>query len=89
AMHNGRILRIYGSRTPGLLDGMGQEAAFTEPQGMSFSDNCLYVADTGNHAIRRIDVTTEEVLTIAGTGEQGRLREGSFQEPAAVPLNSP
>jgi hypothetical protein len=35
------------------------------------SDNNLYLADTLNHRIRKIDLTSGEISTIAGTGEAG------------------
>ena len=38
----------------------------------------LYVADTGNHAVRRVDLEAGTVVTIAGTGQQAR----SYPPPA-------
>ena len=40
-------------------------------------DDILYVADTENHALRRVYLAARTVETIAGNGNQGRQREGS------------
>jgi sugar lactone lactonase YvrE len=65
------ILRVFGSGMAGLQDGGGQEAQFNHPRGLALSGSRLYVADTENHAIRRIDLESGQVRTIAGTGEKG------------------
>jgi DNA-binding beta-propeller fold protein YncE len=89
-MPNGRILRAYGSGAPGQLDGMETDAAFDNPQGLACVDNYLYVADTGNHLIRKIDLITHDVSTVAGLGKIGRVKSfESFADPLKVPLNSP
>jgi hypothetical protein len=49
---------------------------------------CLYVADTENHAIRKIDLLERLVTAMAGTGEQGFW--GSVGgDPERTDLNSP
>lgn len=89
-MHNGRILRVYGSSAPGQLDGIAKDAAFDNPQGLICIANYLYVADAGNHLIRKIDLVTHEVTTEAGLGKIGRVKSfESFDDPLKVPLNSP
>ncbi len=89
ARRDGGIVRTFGSKGPGFLDGTEDQASMCEPQGMALVDGKLYVADTGNHAIRRIDLRHGEVQTVAGTGRQGR-REGDFyRDPLQAPLNSP
>jgi hypothetical protein len=55
---------------------------------MALAGTMLYVADTGNHLVRRVDLSRQLVDTVAGTGEQAR----EFNVPGsgrAVPLNSP
>ena len=54
-------------------------ASFRSPQGLAERAGALYVADTGNHAVRRMDLGTGRVETVAGTG---RKAEGALQ-PAA------
>lgn len=89
-MPNGRILRVYGSGAPGQLDGMTTDAAFDNPQGLACVENHLYVADTGNHLIRKIDLVTHEVATVAGLGKIGRVKTFElFEDALKVPLNSP
>jgi len=89
-MPNGRILRAYGSGAAGQLDGMENDAAFDNPQGMACVDNYLFVADSGNHLIRKIDLITHDVSTVAGLGKIGRVKTfESFDDPLKVPLNSP
>jgi DNA-binding beta-propeller fold protein YncE len=53
----------------GLADGLGVEARFRGPMGLTHVNGALYVADVGNHAIRRIDAEGR-VTTFAG-GTQG------------------
>jgi sugar lactone lactonase YvrE len=84
----GRVRRAFGGTSPGFEDGDAASARFRGPQGMALSGDWLYVADTDNHAIRRIDLHNALVVTVAGTGEQAHSghRGGPARE---VPLNSP
>ncbi len=61
----------YGSGTAGLKDGGRADASFSAPQGLIADDDAIYVADTGNHAIRRIERKTGAVTTLAGNGRRG------------------
>ncbi|HEY9781286.1 MAG TPA: thioredoxin-like domain-containing protein [Leptolyngbyaceae cyanobacterium] len=88
---DGEILHLIGTGKPGLTDGSFAEAQFFAPQGMTFDQEqkLLYVADTENHAIRRIDLKNQMVETIAGTHKQShniRPHGGLGLETA---LNSP
>ncbi|MFI5272747.1 MAG: thioredoxin-like domain-containing protein [Ktedonobacterales bacterium] len=79
-----------GAATPGATDGDYDGATFHSPQGMALdaAHDWLYVADTGNSLIRRVNLREQSVTTVAGTGAQGFTRAGSG--PArAMPLNSP
>ena len=51
----------------------------------------LFVADTENHAIRRIDLTARKVVTVAGTGKQLRDAPSMIRhlDPRRVALSSP
>jgi len=82
------VKETIGSGEEGFADGAFEEAAFRHPQGMAFDGKALYVADTENHAIRRIDFDARDVTTVAGTGEQAR--QFNQAGPARrTPLNSP
>jgi hypothetical protein len=87
--HEGRILRQFGSGNPGFWDGRGPDAGFADPQGLAVMKEFLFVADRGNHAIRRIRLISGEVETVAGTGTQGRLIDTDLPDPHTVPINSP
>jgi DNA-binding beta-propeller fold protein YncE len=69
----GRVRTVAGSGEAGLSDGPLTEARFSGPQGLAFDAvrNLLFVADTGNHALRAIDLGRRTVRTLAGTGERG------------------
>lgn len=71
---SGNILHIIGSGKTGLVDGNFTTAQFFRPQGVVWNDDVLIVADTENHAIRKIDFVQNEVITLAGTGKQGSWR---------------
>ena len=73
---DGAVQQVIGSGEEALLDGGFTGCAFNHPQGVALDGGTLYVADTENHAIRKIDLAAGTVETIAGTGEQGHTREG-------------
>ena len=56
---------ILGDGFSGLLDGQGTATRFYEPSGLSICRNWLYIADTNNHAIRRVDLNTLTVKTLS------------------------
>ncbi len=87
--HHGRVLRAFGSHSPGLVDAAGIFAAFSNPQGLCLDGDFLYVADAGNHAIRRIDLIAGEVTTIAGNGMHGVMNQAWYEDPRQVSLNTP
>ena len=66
----GKLLATIGSGRAGKQDGSFAEASFSNPQGMALREGKLYVADTGNHMIRAIDLVNKRVKTIAGNGDQ-------------------
>ena len=84
-----RFLRTLGTGLPGFADGDAEVAAFREPQGMDATGTTLYVADTGNHAVRAVDLETGAVHTVAGTGELGRGGRADPRQPRSFPLRSP
>jgi len=69
----GEVGTAIGSGEPGFADGAFGEARFRHPHGLAFDGATLYVADTGNHAVRAVDLETRTVRTVAGTGERGDL----------------
>jgi DNA-binding beta-propeller fold protein YncE len=85
----GAVLRQYGSASEGFLDGKGESAAFNNPQGMVLVDDFLYVADAGNHAVRRIHIRTDDVDTIAGNGKVGTAGPLMPALPVSCSLNFP
>lgn len=64
----GKVGFTIGTGEPGFRDGRFDDAAFRNPQGLALQGTKLYVADTGNHSIRLIDLEGKTVETVAGTG---------------------
>jgi streptogramin lyase len=57
--------------------GPATEAQLSEPHSISIDESgAIYVADIGNHRIRRVDPTTGIIDTIAGTGNRRMPRDG-------------
>lgn len=84
-----RVLTVYGG-DEGLHDGGPDAAKFRTPRALALdhANARLFVADTANHAVRMIDLKTETVRTIAGTGEPaGETRGGAVG--VTQPLRSP
>jgi len=64
----GAVTTIAGTAgTTGSADGTGAAATFFYPLGITTDGTNLYVADTDNHTIRKIVISTGAVTTIAGT----------------------
>ena len=86
---SGQVLQQYGCGTPGFIDGAGTAAAFNNPRGMALAGEFLYVADQGNHAIRRIHINSDDVVTVAGTGKAASSSVTAGLKPVEVGLNAP
>ncbi|MFT5526800.1 MAG: thiol-disulfide isomerase/thioredoxin, partial [Pirellulaceae bacterium] len=98
-----KLVEVIGSGKIGSADGSYAAASFDHPQGMTIHANMLYLADTENHMLRKIDLAAKSVSTIAGIGEQGRtgfpglekltsideLPERWVGAPKTTALNSP
>ena len=72
---DGDLMQIFGTGQEALIDGSAHASAFNHPQGMTLDREILYVADTENHAIRKVNLVSGTVETIAGTGKQGHNRD--------------
>ena len=75
----------------GDRDGVGPEnVRLQHPLGVAWHDGLLYVADTYNHKIKRLDPRTAECRTLLGSGEAGH-EDGPpagarFGEPSDVAI---
>ena len=86
------VLDVIGTGQRGYADGTYDSAMFDQPQGMEIIGDTLYVADVNNHAIRAIDLSVQEVSTIAGTGNMARTLvpfSSIISDPLAFDLRSP
>lgn len=84
-----RIFRIAGSGLRGYSGdgGPALDARFDGPKGIAYADDgSLYVADTENNVIRRIDLKTGIITNVAGTGERG---DGPDGDPLRCKLARP
>ena len=72
---HGRVMhvaRIVGRDEPGHID--GRDALLASPQGIRFDGDALWIADPGNHTVRRAGLDSGDMTTVAGTGQQLRTR---------------
>ncbi|SDF54020.1 NHL repeat-containing protein [Cellulophaga baltica] len=81
----GIVTTLAGSETEGSEDGTGTAASFNSPNGIAVdATGNVYVADTGNHKIRKI-TTSGAVTTFAGSG----TRSGTDANGIAASFNRP
>ena len=75
----GRVVTLTGTGlfAFGDRDGIGKEAVLQHPQDVASAPGAVYIADTYNHKIKRMDLSTLRVTTIAGDGTQGSERRCS------------
>jgi DNA-binding beta-propeller fold protein YncE len=68
---DGQVQHVIGSGEIGRVDGAFDACSFNHPQGMALVGDSLYVADTENHLLRKVDLAKQTVSTAAGTGKKG------------------
>ena len=86
----GVITTVAGTGNPGYSgDGAAATACkLSFPEDVAvLANGDIYIADTGNHAIRKVVAATGTISTIAGTGNPGST--GDFGPATAAKLNSP
>jgi sugar lactone lactonase YvrE len=89
-----RVSTVAGrAGNPGSTDGKGGQARFKEPRGVAVdSQGVIYVADTGNHVIRRIskagDVTTFAGIAGKFGSADGQGSEARFYGPTALAVDT-
>ena len=66
------MIDVIGSGAIGRDDGSFAKATFDHPQGCALDKETLYVADTENHMLRKVDLKAKTVSTIAGVGQQAK-----------------
>lgn len=70
-------------------DGIGSDALLQHPLGvMSGMDGQIYITDSYNHKIKKLDPSSKRVVTLAGTGKAG-FKDGpslsaQFSEPSGI-----
>src|SRR5215472_16958351 len=77
------IVTIAGTGTAGFSGDGGPaiRAQLNNPYGLTIGpDGALYFCEIGNHRIRRLDLATKRISTVAGSGNKGFSGDGG---PAA------
>lgn len=86
----GTISTVAGAGEAGFGGdgGPATSAKFNQPHSICFDgEGRLYVCDIGNHRVRRVDLTTGMIDTLAGTGERKPTPDGA--PVAGTPLKGP
>lgn len=86
---DGKIKTTIGSGVRGFKDGDLKTAQFNNPRGMEFLGNRIIVADTGNHALREVNLEAGQVTTLVGTGKRGFAHNIFGRFGAEVDMASP
>ncbi|HEY1731607.1 MAG TPA: hypothetical protein VGG15_07650, partial [Terriglobales bacterium] len=91
----GLITTVAGTGTQGYGgdNGPATAARLDSPQGLALDANYLYIADTHNQRIRRLDLTTGLITTVAGStagfsGDQGMATAAQFNLPTALAVDA-
>jgi len=83
----GKVTTIAGTNETGYSgDGNAAKIAqLANPTGLVLDDfGNLYIADTGNERIRKVNLSTGIITTVAGTGERGFTEDGGLAKHAEL-----
>ena len=74
-----RIATLAGNGTAGYSgdNGPAPQALVNGPVGVRYHEGFFYFCDTGNHVVRKIDLNTLTISTVAGNGKSGFRRWGT------------
>ncbi len=87
---NVEVIAGTGEQGKGADDVLGTESALNHPIGLSLIENssgdvtAIVFADEGNHRIRKLDMNTQKIHTIAGKGTAGDTGDGGPAKAAAL-----
>ena len=83
-VNNGMVSTLAGNGIADFVDGDIDTAQFNRPTGVAVSPDgvWVYVADSNNHRIRKVQASDGEVSTLAGSGRTG-LGNGGFVDGGA------
>lgn len=89
-MASGDVRTLAGGRSAGFQDGLGTAARFMHPAAVAYSPDGtrIAVADELNHAVRVVHVASQNVTTLAGTGEataSGAVADGHANDAGSPP----
>ncbi len=92
---SGLITTIVGTGVQGYSgdNGLATAARLDSPQGLALDGNNLYIADTHNHRIRKLDLTTKIIVTVAGStagfgGDNGPAAAAQLDLPTALAVDA-
>ena len=89
-LQQGQVTTLAGKCwTPGLQGGEASNARFRSPIGLAYRAGALYVADSDNHCIRRVEEATGQVTIFAGTcgsygTSEGMIGVARFYHPRGI-----
>jgi len=87
---DGKLVNVIGTGQAGFADGSYDRAQFHHPRGLAVSNNILYVADTQNQRLRKVDLDKQIVSTISGDGVLNEyISPPDFGDAKQARLNSP
>ena len=89
-LSSGEITHVAGTGKVGFQDGPGDAATFNGPKGIvAGPNNELFVMDTENHAVRRVDSVSGAVTTLAGGGPASKGFGGDGGDALQAKMDRP
>lgn len=87
-LSTGQVTTVAGG-VAGFRDGIGSAAQFNAPYGLSVSGQRLFITERGNKAVRRLDLGTGQVTTLAGDPSRaaridGVASQAGFGDPVGI-----
>jgi DNA-binding beta-propeller fold protein YncE len=89
-LSTGRLSVFAGTGREGIDDGPARQATFSQPSGLALAGRALFVVDAEASALRRIDLETDRVDTLVGTGlfdfgdRDGPFERAQLQHPGGI-----